>query len=185
MDLGIGDRLGRGVGAGIADGAQGLSDGGALEVSDGEHLVEVEEPGVDGAAHDRRGEATAFLVEPVDDGEVEGGLQTGFDEFLFHPQGREEGGDDSVGSVEATAERLRIEVRADEDIRGIGNELEAGEHVADRIHAHVEALVRRPAAHPVTRLLVLLCQRLPVDAVVVGRADGGDEVEVCEERCVG
>src|SRR5699024_3081439 len=105
--------------------------------------------GVDGAAHDRRSEATALLIEPVDSGEVEARDQSGFGDVFLHTQGGEEGGDDTVGAVEAAPERLGVEVGTDEDVGGAGDELEAGEHVPDGVDADLEAVVGRPLPHPI------------------------------------
>src|SRR5699024_11747217 len=122
---------------------QRLGHGGALEVGDGERFVEVEESRVDGAAQDRGSEATALLIEPVDSGEIEARDQSGFGDVFLHTQGGEEGGDDTVGAVEAAPERLGVEVGTDEDVGGAGDDLEAGERVRGGIDADREVVLAR------------------------------------------
>lgn len=129
------------------------------------------------------GEPPAFLVEPVHHREVVyRNLALG-----SHPFGDFRGCvkccQHPVGSVEAAAQRLGIQVRTEHHVGCARDEIDQGKHVADAVHTHLPSVPGGKFCEPVAAQLVLGRSGLAFNAVVVGGTEGCHVVEVGKEGC--
>jgi len=122
----------------------------------------------------------ALLVGEVDQLHVERGADSGVAQRAQHLVR----GDHAERPVEATAVGHRVEVRAEQQRRGLGvGGGQAGPHVARAVEAGLEAVGGERGAEPRAGLEVRGPEGRPVDAPVPGRADRGQGVELAPHPC--
>ena len=88
------------------------------------------------------------------------------------------------GAVVPSSQRLRVQVRAEQDPGGAGNELGQPELVARRVHGLGEPVVRQPGAEPGTGGVVFGCSCLAVNTAARRGAEAGHDGEIRQETGV-
>src|SRR6185312_5692742 len=127
-------------------------------------------------------EPSAFLVEPVDDGEVVAGCRTRLREVVLQALGGVQTGEHAVSTVEPPAPGLGVQMTAHQDVRGTRGEVDQRVEVADPVHHRAPAALVGEAAEPVAQLPVLFGGGLAFHATGLGGTDlldlapRGDEV---------
>jgi hypothetical protein len=156
--------------ADVADARQLVAIAPAGAVTAGQYLDRIEQAGIGHRAHHRRREACAFLVAPDHQFERRCGVDAGIVQRAQHF----EPGHHAVGTVEAPAVRLGIEMAAGHHHRpAVVAARPPREDVADRVDAHGAAGVAAPAHEQVARAPVVVVERQALDAAAGGGADLG------------
>ena len=167
---------------GTPDRFQSIAHGRAVPVSDAESSIQGHCSGVHARAEHGWRESRPFLVGPIDHRERP--LQQA-PCLLQCPQDLQPG-KNAENAVEASAERLGVEMAAHGDRHqgGIAARIE-GEHVAYSVDAQLAFQLAAPGREPVAHLAILLRERQPRDPAAGRAAEAGGRDDVVPQPVTG